>query len=63
MAMAISNAPSFVVIYLTLVSTAMATDNGVITSLIHAYSTEGAESTQSYFSSHGKAMFEQVINN
>ena len=50
---------NFVVVFLALVTTTKATDNEVITSLIQAYSTEGEESP-SYFSSHGKAMFEQV---
>ncbi|KAL9950615.1 hypothetical protein ACROYT_G043138 [Oculina patagonica] len=57
--MLISIALNFVAASLALVSTTEATDNEVITSLIQAYSTEGGES-QSYFSSHGKAMFEQV---
>ncbi|KAJ7386528.1 hypothetical protein OS493_008664 [Desmophyllum pertusum] len=54
-----SIALNFVVALLTLATSTQAADNEVITSLIQAYSTEGAES-QSYFSSHGKAMFEQV---
>ena len=57
--MQMSIALNFVVALLTLVTSTQAADNEVITSLIQAYSTEGAES-QSYFSSHGKAMFEQV---
>ena len=49
------------VVFLALVSTTKATDNAMITSLLQAYSTDGAaQSAQSYFSSHGKAMFEQA---
>ena len=54
-----SIAPNFVLTILALATGTVATDNEVITSLIQAYSTEGGESP-SYFSSHGKAMFEQV---
>ena len=57
--MPVSLALQFLVVLFAVICTVGAQNTEVIESLIQAYSTGEAEST-SYFSSHGKAMFEQV---
>ena len=57
--MLVSSALQFLVTLFAVVCTVRAPNTEVIESLIQAYGTGEAEST-SYFSSHGKAMFQQV---